>query len=1158
MKLITMSRGCLFSRCFLAAALGAALTASVVFAQGLTGQISSTVTDPSGNVIIGAQVTLLNTGTGQTRALETDAVGYFVFTQLLPGTYQVTVTQSGFQKYEKKDIVLTATERVVLREIQLQIGELTQTITVVAEAARLQTQSAERSGLISTQQYERLALKGRDYLGLMRLLPGVIDTRNREAPGWNNIGGITINGNRSGTINLTLDGVSSLDTGSMTGPYLAPSVDAVGEVKVLLTNYQAEYGRSSGGTVNAVIKSGTKEYHGAGYYFKRNEAFNANEFFRNRDGLPKPRYRFDYPGYNIGGPVPIPWINKNKEKLFFFWSQEFLPRKYPTRLGRLTFPTPLERRGDFSQTLDTNSRLIPINDPLNNRAPFPGNIVPANRIDSSGQKLLNIFPLPNTTDPNRTFNSVFQSTVDQPRDEDIFRIDWNVGPKTIFYARAIRDYEAFKGDFDFVLASGIWPQFPINYSIQSAGLVSTLIHTFRPNLVNEFTFGINRALQLVSPLNQEGLDRNDRNKLGLNLPQFFPQSNPRNLIPNATFGGVQSAPQLNIEQRFPFFGTNNIWNWSDNLSWIRGPHNMKFGFYIERTSRNAARATAFNGTFNFGRNVNNPLDSNYAFSNALMGIFNSYTESNLHPNGHARYKNYEFYLQDNSKVTRRFTLDYGVRLYKIEPTFSAGDVLSVFDPASYDPAKAPRLIQPYRATPTAPRMGRNPATGEIVPEVLIGSFAPGSGQFYQGMRQYKERVLEAPSLKVSPRLGFAYDLLGDGKMAIRGGFGIFFDRFNDDQVIIFVEQPPNVLTSTVVQSTIRNLLSSTLNQSPTGANTIQRSYDPPTVYNWSLGIQRDIGFGTVLDVAYVGNVGRHLLHRRSLNATPYGTNFLPSSNDPTVNRPLPVNFLRPIRGFDDIQYAEFASTSNYHSLQTQANKRFGRGLTFGVTWTWSKVLDLADGNNTAVNPFLDFRMRNYGKAGFDHTHNVAISYTYDLPAASKRWNNGFSKWVLDGWQVSGITSFLSGSPSGIGYSLVQAVDLTGASGAGVDSRVDLTGSPVLPKGERSELRHFRTEVVRPPTAANLGIGSAPKDPMRGPGRNSWDISLFKNFRLGANEVRRLQFRWETYNTFNHAQFSGVDTTGRFDAQGNQVNGRFGQYTNTLDARRMVLAVKVFF
>jgi len=312
-----------------------------LYAQGLTGSITGNVTDQTGAAVPAAEVLLTNTANGQTRTAQPDANGDFVFTQLLPSTYKVSVSAKGFRRYEQSDIILTATERVVLKRVELQLGELTQTVEVTAETARLQTQSAERSGLISLDQTQNVPLKGRDYLGLVKLLPGVIDTANRNAPGWNNLGGITINGNRQGTINLTLDGISSLDTGSMGGPYLAPSVDAVAEVKVLLTNYQAEYGRSSGGTINTVIKSGTREYHGGAYYFLRNEALNANEFFRNRDGLRRPLYRFNYPGYFVGGPVPFLKYNKNRDKLFFFWSQEFLPRNYPTG----TFRRPLTPTG---------------------------------------------------------------------------------------------------------------------------------------------------------------------------------------------------------------------------------------------------------------------------------------------------------------------------------------------------------------------------------------------------------------------------------------------------------------------------------------------------------------------------------------------------------------------------------------------------------------------------------------------------------------------------------------------------------------------------------------------------------------------------------------------------------------------------------------------
>ena len=1165
--------------------------------QGLTGQISGTITDQNGAAVAKARVEVVNQETGLRREVEADSDGLFVATQLLPGTYAIYVTANGFRKYEQTNIVLTANERVTLRKVNLEVGDVSQTVTVTAEAARVQTESGERAGLIDEQQIQSIALKGRDYMGLVKLLPGVVDTANREAPGWNNLVGVSINGSRGGTINLTLDGVSSLDTGSQLGPYLAPGLDAIGEVKVLLTNYQAEYGRSSGGTINVVIKNGTRDFHGGGFYFKRHEQFNANEFFNNLRNQAKPRYRFNYWGGNIGGPVLIPGtnFNKNRDKLFFFWSQEYLPRLYPTRQGNITYPTALERAGDFSQSFDTNGRLIPVRDPqktgactLTDRtACFPDNKIPANRIDPNGQKLLTIFPLPNINPAtvNYNYNNVFQSQVDQPRREEILRMDWNISSKTTFYARGIQNYEAFKGDFNFVLASNVWPQFPIKYQIDSRGLVSTLIHTFSPTLTNEFTFGINRALQTVAPLNQAGIDRNDRVKLGMTLPQFFPAANPLRLVPNATYGGIPNATQLNIEQRFPFFGTNNIWNWSDNLSLVRGNHNMKAGFYFEYTTRNAARSAAFNGTFSFDRNVNNPLDTNHPFANALIGSVNAYTEANNKLDGHARYRNVEWFVQDNWKVTRRFSIDAGVRFYYIEPTYSEGDSLVFFDPTLYDRTKQPALMTPHCLTANpcsgTNRVARNPVTGAIAPAVKIGTFADGTGTPFQGMRQAQERVFNTPPIQVGPRIGFAYDVFGDGKTSIRGGIGVFYDRFNDDQVLQQREQPPNLITYTANFTTIRDLLATPLSVNPPGVNAITPDYDPTAVYNFSLGVQRDIGFNTVLDVAYVGSRARHLLQRLSLNAVPYGARFLPASIDPTVAgnaTPLPDNFLRPIKGYADIQLIETGGNSNFHSLQVQLNRRLSSSVSYGVSYTWSKAMNLVDGNNNAVNPFIDRNVRNYGRASTDRTHNFAVNYVYRLPSLAKYWNTGVGRQMFDGWELSGVTSLISGAPSGIGYALVQARDLVGGGGAGVDSRVVLIANPVLARDQRDKICqhsfaatntaaqttavggcHLNVNAVLPPTAAgDFGRGNAAKDLFRLPGTNNWDISLFKTFKLSKDGGVRMQYRLEMYNAFNHTQFTGVDTTARFDANNNQVNALFGSYTSAANARRIVMGLKLNF
>lgn len=317
-------------------------TASLV-GQGLTGQLSGSIQDSSGGAMAGVQVMLANDGTGQVREMVSDTTGAFVFAQLLAGTYTITISAPGFKKHEEKGIVLSSSERAVVRPITLEVGGTTESISVTAQTTQLQTQSAERSGTLTNTQLLQTPQKGRHFLSLLTLMPGVINNNNFEGPSGGGIGGIRINGSRAGALTVTSDGVPNVDTGNQQGPTLLPALESIGEVKVLLTNYQAEYGRNYGGSITTVTKAGTKEFHGGAYYFKRNEALNANDFFRNRDGQPRNRYRYDYPGYYIGGPILIPGLLKNRDKLFFFWSNEFLPRTTPTELRRYMFPTALER-----------------------------------------------------------------------------------------------------------------------------------------------------------------------------------------------------------------------------------------------------------------------------------------------------------------------------------------------------------------------------------------------------------------------------------------------------------------------------------------------------------------------------------------------------------------------------------------------------------------------------------------------------------------------------------------------------------------------------------------------------------------------------------------------------------------------------------------------
>jgi len=1138
-----------------------AMANSPAYAQQATGTVSGSLQDGSGAALAGANVKLISGTTGVERLAITDDTGNFVFSSMGLGVYRLTAQAPGFKTFERKGVVLSASERLSVGTISLELGSVEDRVTVEAQGAAVQTVSAERSATITGKQLENLMMYGRSVTSLVALSPGVVDPSGgaSRSVGGGNATNFNVLGNRANSNNFTVDGVTMSATGGAPNGTFGISADAVAEIKILLSNYQAEYGRMSGSNVEIITKSGSRQFHGAGMYYKRHEQFNANNFFNNFVGLQKPINRFNSYSHNVGGPIYIPGkFNRNRDKLFFFWNHEYLPSRTTSAVQQVTMPSGLERAGDFSQSVDVNARLIPVTDPLSGQV-FAGNRVPANRLDANGVAALQFFPLPNflnTVVSRRQYNYVTQWSGLNPLQLFTLKPDYYISSKDMLSVSLNAQFARNNTPNGAQMTA----QFPVfeSETRTKGGMVSiNHRHIFSPTLVNQLMAGYAYTFSPPS-WTDEGIKGLQRSTYGFNAGALTPANNPLNLMPVMSFGGIPGAARLGYDGRFPFNGARNVINISNNINKVFGAHILKGGFFYERLrQRDGPWASNFTGNFDFGRNVNNPLDSGYAFSNAALGVFNSYTEASARPVSKIYSRGFDWFVQDTWRITKKLTLDFGVRFAWFEPFWNFNNQLAGFVPSRYDPAKKVQLIRP--ALNSGVRVGQNPVTGQFHPAALIGFIAPGSGDPTNGMvvtsqdPSYPRGLSETSGILAAPRFGFAYDPFGDGKTAIRAGFGVFYNRVLGNTA----GAPTSGFTYPLVQypvvqfGTISTFRSAQGFVSPPAVTGWDRVLKAPKVMNMSFSVQRDIGFSTVVDVGYVGSLGRNLSWIRSLQDIPLGTRFLPANADPVNPRvPLPDAFLRPVMGYDGVNMNENSSSSNYHSLQVTANRRFVRNLEMGLAWTWSKAMDFNDFDFGAINTVAPLREWNYGRAGFDRRHVVKINWLWSLP--SRTWGFRPVGLVLNDWQLSGITTFQSGAPVNVGYTLVAAADLSGT--PSISPRIQVVGDPVLPKGDRTFSRNFRTDVFRVPAAGTLGFMT--KNMLTGPGINNWDIAIYKNFNI--REGIRLQIRSEFYNAFNHTQFGAYDSSARFDAAGNQVNLQFGQFTVARDPRIVQLAIRLQF
>ena len=1134
--------------------LSLALLAFTAHAQSVTGTILGNVLDPSGLAIPRAEVTLTQPATALERRTTTAENGSFAFPSLAPGPYNIAVKLEGFKQAERRALNLSASETLTVGDILMQVGSTTESVTITAQGANVQTASAERSGVITNSQVENILIRGRNVTSLLQLLPGVVDSSDRDAIDR----GFTVNvqGGRNNTNNLTLDGMTMIDVGNNQGGTVSVGMDAIAEVKVLLTNYQAEYGRMSGANVQLITKSGTRDFHGMFSYFKRHEQFNANSFFNNTVGLPTPRTRLNTYSYNLGGPVSIPKLfNKNRDKLFFFWSQEFWPRSSSLPIGQLTTPTDLERTGDFSQSVELNGALIPVLDPTNGQV-VPGNRIPASRVDPNGRAILNMLPAANFFNnaiSARRYNYVFQNAVDTPQRLETLKVDYHIHPKNQVAFSLSRHKDEQTGPYGIPTGGANWAQMSKTFWTQGTVLSARDQWILSPTLVNEFTVGFSQRPE-GERIPESELKRNQRSTIGFVTPQLYPSANPLNLVPNVSFVGVSQPINLNMDGRTPLDQTQYAINVTNNITKNFASHLVKAGVFYNHNLRQAQIPAAFNATINYGRNATNPLDTGYAFSNAMFGVFNNYQEATSRPDISIFIKSFEWFVQDSWKLHRRFTVELGMRFANIIPQYEEQGRISGFVLDRYDRSQAVKLIRP--SIVNGVRVGVDPVTGKVYPQALVGAIAPGSGNTANGLvtgtnPSYPRGLTKSPGLQYSPRVGFAWDVFGKGKTAVRGGFGMFSNLGDFQLLRLLGGQPPLVSTPQINFSTIRELTSSPGFVFPQDIIGVDGNSRVPNIMNGSFSVQQSLGWGTVLDVGYVTSLGRHLLWQRNLNAIGLGSNFLAQNADPTNTRvPLPAPFLRNIIGFNDVLLREWAASSNYHSLQTSVNRRFTRGLQVGGSWTWSKSMDYNSSDLVTVSPLVPVRVWNYGLSDHDRTHVAKINYLYDVPSLHRK--DLISRQVIGGWQVSGITSFVSGAPATAGLNFVNATDITGTASQG--ARINVIANPVLDKSERTFSRNFNTDAFRPPALGT--VGNSARYVMRGPGVNNFDIAVLKNFSI--REPMKLQLRCELYNAFNHTQFSAFDTAARFDAQGRQVNTRFGEFTAARLPRQVQFALRFFF
>ena len=1130
------------------------------------GYIRGTVTDKSGAAVAGAEVVITSVGGNLSRDINTNADGAYAAPALPGGTYDITVTAKGFQKFQAKAFVLAVAQKAYL-DVELTVGPLTEEVIVTGEnVAQVDTSSAELAGTINGKQINQLILNGRNFTQLINLVPGVVNQTGQDEGTVGVFGNVAyaINGGRTEYNNWEIDGGDNMDNGSNSTLNVYPNIEAIAEFKVLTSNYGAQYGRNASGTIEVETKSGTSAFHGSAFYYGRNEAFNARSWEQGADPTqPKARYRKHDYGYTIGGPVFIPHhYNTDKKKTFFFWSQEWRKESNPTTILQ-NVPSDAERGlvGGIQTGFGNFSDLCPGADCPN--VPDPTTVP----ISSVGQQLLALIPVANTTTSN--FPAVLQ-TISAPTAwrEPLIRVDQNITDNYRLTFRYIHD----DARQTLVPTSFNAPGSFLDISTQLVGpgtsFVARLTAKFTLTLLNEFVASYTGDHIFFSTTGNPA------------LPSFFAMGS---LFPgqNPLFGGKLPAIQLKTNTSyggdfgqdtgfFPWKNANPTYTYRDNMTWIKGNHTMQFGAYLALAQKNEANAPNLQGILTF--DTSSPVSTGNSFADLLTGKIANYHQWSTQVQYYNRYRIFEPYFQDDWRVRKKLTLNLGLRVSLFGTYRERYRQAYNFNPTGFDPSQSPAIDTSGTATDgtLVPGFG-NPFNNIIqcgasggngaVPAPILAAF-PTAGVGGSSNPGCQQSHLFNPA----PRIGFAWDPKGDGKMAVRGGYGIFFEHTNGNEgnTESLEGSPPLVLEASQFNvAGYENVGGGLL--FPLAVNSIPDKAVWPYVQQWNLSIQKELPAHFVLSAAYVGSKGTHLtllnninqIHPVAASANPYlpgepiganghddcGTLTTPSgiavTGQAAVNlgvacggNPDPRRTAFP--GYGNISGLRDTANSAYNALQVSANRTVG-ALTLSVAYTYSHSIDgSSDRFDRAFVNSYDVAA-NRASSNFDQRQNLAISYVYALPFFQK---SGLKNSIFGGWQISGITIAQTGTPVSVINGTTIGDNAGVGNGVGTGSRPDLIGNPSLVSSSdqaRSAAAGVRGRLFANPgayaLATGLTFGNVGRNTLYLPGRLNFDFGVFKRFPIREN--MGFQFRWEMFNIFNHTQYNGINNS--MDCAGTTAN-----------------------